>query len=62
MEHWRQALSRDAVHNLWQHLGKQLGIEPPDLCTLTQRPQVEHQACAYQPLGFRSMTEHQRRL
>ncbi|WP_028215523.1 DUF4158 domain-containing protein, partial [Paraburkholderia mimosarum] len=58
---------RYVPRNLWQHLGQQLGIEPPDLGTMTSLYDghtdtlVEHQACAYQALGFGSMTEHQRR-
>ena len=58
---------RYVPRNLWQHLGQQLRIEPPDLGTMTSLYDghtdtlVEHQACAYQALGFGSMTEHQRR-
>ncbi|MEM5331707.1 DUF4158 domain-containing protein [Paraburkholderia sp. JHI2823] len=58
---------RYVPRNLWQHLGQQLGIEPPHLGTMTSLYDghtdtlVEHQACAYQALGFGSMTEHQRR-
>ena len=58
---------RYVPRNLWQHLGQQLGIEPPDLGTMTSLYDghtdtlIEHQVCAYQALGFGPMTEHQRR-
>jgi hypothetical protein len=52
---------------LWNHLGAQLELDPPDLGTLrtlyeTQaRTLIDHQVPAYQALGFRPMVEHQRR-
>ena len=58
---------RYVPRNLWQHLGEQLGIEPPDLGTMYALYDghadtlIEHQSCAYRTLGFGPMTEHQRR-
>ena len=58
---------RYVPRNLWQHLGEQLDIEPPDLGTMYALYDghtdtlIEHQACAYRVLGFGPMTEHQRR-
>ncbi|CAB3807830.1 Tn3 family transposase ISBusp1 [Paraburkholderia ultramafica] len=58
---------RYVPRNLWQHLGRQLGIESPDLGTMTALYDghtdtlFEHQVCAYQARGFGPMTEHQRR-
>lgn len=52
---------------LWLHLGKQIGVDPPELATLrslyTVRAQTlyDHQQLACQELGLREMTEHQRR-
>jgi TnpA family transposase len=52
---------------LWGHLGKHLGIEPPDLGTLRalyetrERTLFDHQVIAYQTIGFVPMAEHQRR-
>jgi TnpA family transposase len=52
---------------LWSHLGKHLGMEPPDLGTLRtlyetrERTLFDHQVIAYQALGFVPMAEHQRR-
>ncbi|CAJ3199676.1 transposase Tn3 family protein [Burkholderia pseudomallei] len=52
---------------LWQHLGEQLGIDPPDLGTLRALYDdrtdtlTDHQKLAYEALGFRPMAEHQRR-
>ncbi|CAE6723466.1 Tn3 family transposase ISBusp1 [Paraburkholderia nemoris] len=52
---------------LWSHLGKHLGIEPPDPGTLRtlyeirERTLFDHQVIAYQALGFVPMAEHQRR-
>ncbi|WP_341314928.1 DUF4158 domain-containing protein [Paraburkholderia sp. IMGN_8] len=49
---------------LWSHLGKHLGIEPPDLGTLRtlyetrERTLFDHQVIAYQALGFVPMAEH----
>ena len=52
---------------LWSHLGRHLGIEPPDLGTLRtlyetrERTLFDHQVLAYRALGFVPMAEHQRR-
>ena len=52
---------------LWSHLGRHLGIEPPDLGTLRtlyetrERTLFDHQVLAYSALGFVPMAEHQRR-
>ena len=52
---------------LWNHLGAQLELDPPDLGTLRTlyetraRTLIDHQVLAYQALGFRPMAEHQRR-
>lgn len=52
---------------LWQHLGEQLSIDPPDLGTLRSLYDgrsdmlADHQKLAYEALGFRPMAEHQRR-
>ncbi|UMY33482.1 Tn3 family transposase [Burkholderia contaminans] len=52
---------------LWQHLGEQLGIDPPDLGTLRALYDdrtdtlTDHQKLAYEALGFKPMAEHQRR-
>ncbi len=52
---------------LWQHLGEQLSIVPPDLGTLRALYDdrtdtlADHQKLAYEALGFRPMAEHQRR-
>ena len=52
---------------LWNHLGAQLAVDPPDLGTLRTmyetraRTLIDHQVLAYQALGFRPMAEHQRR-
>jgi len=52
---------------LWNHLGAQLVVDPPDLGTLRTlyetraRTLIDHQVLAYQALGFRPMAEHQRR-
>ncbi len=52
---------------LWQHLGEQLGIDPPDLGTLRALYDdrtdtlADHQRLAYDALGFQPMAEHQRR-
>lgn len=51
---------------LWQHLGEQLGIDPPDLGTLRvlyddrTDTLADHQKLAYETLGFQPMAEHQR--
>ncbi|KVD49416.1 Tn3 family transposase [Burkholderia ubonensis] len=50
---------------LWQHLGEQLGIDPPDLGTLRALYDdrtdtlADHQRLAYDALGFKPMAEHQ---
>ena len=52
---------------LWTHLGQQIGVAPPELATLrslyTTRAQTlyDHQQLACDVVGFREMTEHQRR-
>lgn len=52
---------------LWQHLGEQLGIDPPDLGTLRvlyddrTDTLADHQKLAYETLGFQPMAEHLRR-
>lgn len=52
---------------LWLHIGEQTGIEAPDIATLRSlysersRTLVDHQVLAYESLGFRQLTEHQRR-
>ncbi|ABO60166.1 transposase Tn3 family protein (plasmid) [Burkholderia vietnamiensis G4] len=52
---------------LWDHLGTQLALDPPDMGTLRTlyetraRTLVDHQVIAYQSLGFSPMAEHQRR-
>jgi hypothetical protein len=52
---------------LWAHLGKQLGIDAPEVGTLRAlyetRPRTltDHQKLAYEALGFGAMTEPQRR-
>jgi len=52
---------------LWSHLGRHLGIEPPDLGTLRtlyetrERTLFDHQVLAYRAIGFVPMAEHQRR-
>ena len=52
---------------LWNHLGAQLELDPPDLGRLRTlyetraRTLIDHQVLAYQALGFRPMAEHQRR-
>ena len=52
--------------SLWIHLGKELGVRPPELASLKalygrRSTLFEHQLLAQQTLGFRGMTEHQRR-
>lgn len=52
---------------LWAHIGQQVGIAPPEVAALrsfyTTRPQTlyDHQQLACETLGFRKMSEHQRR-
>ena len=52
---------------LWLHIGEQIGFEAPDIATLRSlyseraRTLVDHQVLAYESLGFRQMTEHQKR-
>ena len=52
--------------NLWRHLGAQVNVTAPDLASLRAlyhrgRTLYDHQLCACDLLGFRWMTEHQRR-
>jgi hypothetical protein len=52
--------------NLWRHLGAQFAVEAPDLASLRAlyrrgNTLFEHQQLACQVLGFRWMSEHQRR-
>ena len=51
---------------LWAHLGKELGVAPPDLASLKamygrDRTFFDHQQLAQQTLGFGRMTDHQTR-
>lgn len=51
---------------LWAHLGKELGVVPPDLASLKamygrDRTFFDHQQLAQQTLGFGRMTDHQTR-
>lgn len=60
------AFERIPTH-LWTHLGEQIGVPSPELGTLRSlyaervRTLADHQKVAYQALGFRQITEHQRR-
>ncbi|MGH6626495.1 MAG: DUF4158 domain-containing protein, partial [Burkholderiaceae bacterium] len=52
--------------SLWAHLGKELGVRPPELASLKalygrRSTFFEHQQLAQQTLSFRGMTDHQRR-
>ena len=52
--------------SLWAHLGKELGVVPPEIASLRAmygrgRTLFDHQQMAQETLGFRWMTEHQRR-
>jgi len=52
--------------SLWAHLGKELGVRPPELASLKalygrRSTLFEHQQLAEHTLGFRGMTEHQNR-
>ena len=52
--------------SLWAHLGKELGVGPPELASLKalygrRSTLFEHQQLAQEALGFRWMTDHQRR-
>ena len=52
--------------NLWRHLGAQVNVTAPDLASLRAlyhrgRTLYDHQLCACDLLGFRWMTEYQRR-
>jgi hypothetical protein len=52
--------------SLWAHLGKELGVRPPELASLKalygrRSTLFEHQQLAQETLGFRCMTDHQRR-
>lgn len=51
---------------LWRHLGSELGIDAPEVASLRAlygrgRTLFDHQQVACEALGFRWMTEHQRR-
>lgn len=51
---------------LWRHLGSELGIEAPEIASLRAmyvrgRTLFDHQQVACNALGFRWMSEHQRR-
>ena len=52
---------------LWTHIADQIGVAAPDIATLRSlyrdrvRTLVDHQSLAYQTLGFRQLSEHQRR-
>ena len=51
---------------LWNHLGKELGVASPELASLKalygrRSTLFEHQTAAQEAMGFRWMTEHQRR-
>src|SRR5260370_15386941 len=52
--------------SLWRHLSTELGIDAPELASLRSmygrgRTLFDHQQVACQSLGFRWMSEHQRR-
>lgn len=52
--------------SLWAHLGKELGVKPPEIASLKSmygrgRTLFDHQQLAQEALGFHWMTEHQRR-
>lgn len=60
----------DAVHivpaTLWRHLGEELGVAAPELASLRAlygrgRTLFDHQQLACDVMGFRWMSEHQRR-
>jgi hypothetical protein len=51
---------------LWRHLGEQFGVAAPDLASLRAMYRraptlIEHQQQACEALGFRWLSEHQRR-
>jgi TnpA family transposase len=51
---------------LWAHLGRELGVTPPEVASLKAmygrgRTLFEHQKLAQEALGFHWMTDHQRR-
>ena len=51
---------------LWRHLGNELGVDAPELASLRAlygrgRTLFDHQQVACEALGFRWMSEHQRR-
>ena len=52
--------------SLWTHLGKELGVRPPELASLKAmyargRTLFDHRQLAQETLGFRLPTEHQNR-
>jgi hypothetical protein len=52
--------------SLWAHLGKEIGVTPPEVASLRAmygrgRTLFDHQQMAQETLGFHWMTEHQRR-
>ena len=52
--------------SLWVHLGKELGVQPPELASLKAmyargRTLFDHRQLAEETLGFRLPTEHQNR-
>lgn len=52
--------------SLWAHLGKELGVRPPELASLKalygrRSTLFEHQQLAQETLGLRWMTDHKRR-
>ena len=57
---------RSVPPTLWRHLGNELGIEAPEIASLRAmygrgRTLFDHQQVACDALGFRWMSEHQRR-
>ena len=52
--------------SLWTHLNRELGVKPPELASLKAmygrgRTLFDHQQLARETLGFRWLTDHQRR-
>lgn len=57
---------RSVAPTLWRHLGNELGIDAPEIASLRamygrDRTLFDHQQVACDALGFRWMSEHQRR-